>query len=64
MKKGDRIKISSRITEGNGEMPKPGSLGTFVEHVAGDSSLVLVVLDDGRRALLASWEIELAGPAN
>jgi hypothetical protein len=56
MKKGDRVRVTERVAAGWGAPPKPGTLGT-VESVREDGTL-LVVLEDGRRALLAPFELE------
>jgi len=62
MKKGDRVRVSSRITPGVGEPPKPGTLGT-IERILENGTLI-IELDDGRRAQLASWEVEPAQATN
>ena len=50
--------MSSRITAGIGDPPKPGTLG-MIDMVLENGTLI-VKLDDGRRAQLASWEVEPA----
>lgn len=56
MKPGARVRVNNRIVPGFGEPPPEGALGR-VDRVL-ETGAVLVVLDDGRRALLASWEID------
>ena len=56
MKKGTRVRVNERITPGWGNPPKPGTLGT-VDLVREDGT-VIVLLDDGRRVLLGSAEID------
>lgn len=58
MKKGDRVRVTRHITAGVGEPPKPGALGTIDTIL--ENGTVIVNLDDGRRAQLASWEVEPA----
>jgi hypothetical protein len=53
---GDRVRVNSRITEGRGVLPKVGDRGTIERHL--ENGTVVVKLDDGRRAILASWELD------
>jgi hypothetical protein len=56
MKKGDRVRVTEQITPGVGEPPKAGTLGMIEAQL--ENGTVIVKLDDGRRAQLASWEVE------
>jgi hypothetical protein len=58
LRKGDRVRVTEKVLPGWGTPPKPGTLGT-VESEREDGTL-LVLLQDGRRALLAPFEVELA----
>lgn len=55
-KKGDRVRVTEQIRPGVGVPPKAGQTGTV--EVQNDDGTVIVKLDDGRRAMLASWEVE------
>jgi len=56
MTKGDRVRITDRITPGIGEAPRPGMKGTIERQL--ENGTVLVVLENGKRGLFASWEVE------
>ncbi len=60
MKKGDRVQVTDRITPGVGSVPKPGDKGDVEAQL--ENGTVIVKLDDGRRAQLASWEVEPIPP--
>jgi hypothetical protein len=55
-KKGDRVQISEEIRPGIGEVPKAGTPGTVERQL--EDGTVLVLLGDGRRALLGPLEIK------
>jgi hypothetical protein len=57
MKKGDRVRVNEKMAPGVGNPPKVGDLGTVDMQL--ENGTVVVNLDDGRRALLASWEVDL-----
>ncbi len=57
MNKGDRVRVTDKIVPGVGNLPKAGDLGTVEAQL--ENGTVIVKLDDGRRAQLASWEVEL-----
>jgi hypothetical protein len=55
-KKGDRVRVTDKIRPGLGRPPPVGAPGT-IETVL-ENGTVIVKLDDGYRAQLASWEVE------
>jgi hypothetical protein len=55
-KKGERVQVTVQIRLGMGETPKPGAAGRVERQL--EDGTVLVMLDDGQRVLLASWEVE------
>jgi hypothetical protein len=56
LNKGDRVRVVIS-SPGIGHIPKVGDRGTV--EIQREDETVVVKLDDGRRALLASWEVEL-----
>jgi hypothetical protein len=56
MEKGDRVRVTEQVMPGVGEPPEPGTLGTIETQL--ENGTVIVKLDDGRHAQLASWEVE------
>lgn len=56
MTPGQRVRVTKAVTPGIGTPPEPGTLGR-VERQNEDGTLI-VKLDDGRRVMLASWEVE------
>ena len=59
---GSRVRVNGAVSPGMGKVPNRGDRGT-VESQREDGT-VLVKLDDGRRALLAAWELELVEDGN
>ena len=64
MKPGDRVRVTEHIVKGVGDTPKPGDMGRLERQLP--DGTVVVNLDSGKRALLASWEVEIVqgGEAN
>lgn len=61
-KAGKRVRVNDRIASGYGDTPKAGTMGRLERQL--ENGTVLVVLDDGRRVHLASWEIDAVEEAS
>jgi hypothetical protein len=56
VKQGQRVRVNKSITPGYGKPPAPGMSGRVEQQL--EDGTVVVKLDDGRRVLLASWEVD------
>lgn len=56
LKVGDPVRVNARLRPGVGIMPRVGEAGHI--EVVKENGNVVVLLADGSRALLASWEVD------